>query len=147
MTLPSRKKPHYLAENPSPQLRAILGWIDKLDHLDVDAAHAYVTDDVVYEFYPLSLGNKPFSKEEFKKHHSTYIAPDNIGFKTTVLDVIESTGKVFINAESLSDVDGLSHEYNIAFVIEDEKIKKVEMFLDAPTIKQMNFKRRGKAGI
>ena len=60
-------------ENPSPQLRTVLGWIEGHCHCDPDAASAFVTDDFTHELLPARIGLL-LNKEELKQHHQQHFS-------------------------------------------------------------------------
>ncbi|KDQ10697.1 hypothetical protein BOTBODRAFT_488138 [Botryobasidium botryosum FD-172 SS1] len=105
-----------MSTDPSPQLRTVQGFLEGFDRVNFDVISLYTTEDVTYEILPASLGNKPLTKEEFRTHFNTYMAPKterskvsvhpsahfiNIWAKrigqNTIIDCIEVPGKMFIN--------------------------------------------------
>ncbi|KDQ10714.1 hypothetical protein BOTBODRAFT_36030 [Botryobasidium botryosum FD-172 SS1] len=92
-------------DNPSSQLRAVLGWIEGHDRCDFDAAHAYCTNDFIHEILPARVGYR-FTKEELKKHHKDNLANVFTGFKTEILDVIENPGHIFLHAKTVAAPSG-----------------------------------------
>ncbi|KDQ10699.1 hypothetical protein BOTBODRAFT_36013 [Botryobasidium botryosum FD-172 SS1] len=124
-------------DNPSPQLRAVLGWIDGHDHCDCDAAHAYCTDDFIHELLPTRVGYR-FTKEQLKQHHESIFAGVFTGFKTEILDIMERPGHIFVHARSVAkplrvgvvEPSRVTHEFNGAFTMVGDKIQSVKVFTD-----------------
>ncbi|KDQ10715.1 hypothetical protein BOTBODRAFT_147618 [Botryobasidium botryosum FD-172 SS1] len=131
-----------MATDPSPQLQVVLGWLDGFDRLDFDAANACTTEDVMYEILPASFGIAPFTKEGFKKHYETFITPTSEACKlhqTTVIDVIENPGKMFINGYSVYQPSGRKHEFNLRVNFEGDKIKLIKLFLDGQSAEEFGY--------
>jgi len=116
-------------DNPSPQLRAVLGWIEGHDRCDFDAAHAYCTDDFIHELLPARTGYR-FTKEELKRHNEVNLANVFTGFKTEILEVIENPGHIFFHATTVAMPSGVMHELNGALTMVGDKIQWAKVFTD-----------------
>lgn len=58
-------------DHPSPQLKAVLGWLEATDRCDPAGTLSFCTSDYVHEFLPRSTGFR-LNAKEYKEHCDKY---------------------------------------------------------------------------
>jgi ketosteroid isomerase-like protein len=134
-----------MTDNPSPQLRTVLAWIDASDRVDVDGALKLVTDTFVYEIIVPRAPNHRFDKEQYRKHQQDHISKHHTESKTTILEVVESPGKVFVESVSTGGAQHAEKEHhnNITFTLIGDKINAVKILTDTSHHKHFHIDKRG----
>lgn len=59
--------------NPSPQLKAVLQWIDGFNAWDIDKVLLPTTDDYIHYVLPASLNRPVRAKKEYREDFMSYI--------------------------------------------------------------------------
>lgn len=76
-----------IPEKPSPELQAVLSWIDGFNRWDFDHVKAATTDDCMHHVLPRSLGIAPKTKQEYIASMSGATPPLD-GFTVCILSPI-----------------------------------------------------------
>ncbi|KAH8983310.1 hypothetical protein EDB83DRAFT_2488671 [Lactarius deliciosus] len=87
-----------IPKEPSPQVRAVLHYLDQIKVLNLHEIEKHFTDDFVQSTRPLSLGIPSRSKEEGLVFLQGLA--DKLGgrpLEITLYDIIESPGKVWVH--------------------------------------------------
>lgn len=82
----------------TPQVQLVLKFFDHLSARDLEVAFSLLSDTVIYELWPASLGHAPRTKSEYKALLDTN--PDR-DVKFEILETIESPGKVVVHVTPL----------------------------------------------
>jgi len=74
----------------TPQVQFVLKFLDYLSAGNLDAAFSLLSDTLVYELWPASLGHAPRTKAEYRAFLDTN--PDR-DVKFEIIEIVESPGK------------------------------------------------------
>ena len=82
-------------KDPSPQLQAVLRWVDAaITTLDLKELEAAITEDFTYQVLPLSLGRPKLEKVAFLEYADTFLMRVVKDFKVRSLRVDGLRSKV-----------------------------------------------------
>ncbi|TCD70556.1 hypothetical protein EIP91_002902 [Steccherinum ochraceum] len=135
-------------KNPSPQLRAVLTWVDAVttSH-DADKLAAVLTDDYTHYALPKSQGFPPYDKPSLVGFAQQVLMKMFLEYNTIVHEVIETQDKVVLHmtstGHSSTNATFTSEVIIIAHVVPQEdgeyKIKTHSEFADTECMKNFFF--------
>ncbi|EGN97677.1 hypothetical protein SERLA73DRAFT_75337 [Serpula lacrymans var. lacrymans S7.3] len=117
-----------MTDQPSGQLRTVLAFIETVDRGDISACCDLLSDEFIYDAPSESHG--PLDKDAYRKFSENTISPHFSALKTTVLDVIESLGKVSIRAETLIPATGDVQKFDGHFELVGDKIVLLRVLVE-----------------
>jgi len=133
-------------QNPSPQVRTVLRYLDLVQVFDLAEIEKLFTDDFVQSTSPHSLDVPSRSKQEdlaFLRGLSEQL--EGKPLETTIYDIVESPGKAWVHLElHLEFPDG--NEFDIECVyqfklvphLNSHKIKAINDFVDSDAFLSMS---------
>lgn len=86
--------------DPSPQLQALIRWLDAIAKEDVNALEDSMAHDFVHQVFPLSLGRSPRNKAEFLAYQRNQLM--------RMFKNVEVSGTRTTHLRTLSDLTSIS---------------------------------------